>query len=118
MYIVEWNDHEGNLHQQTFDNRADAELEAAYLEEKIRLCENTSRLTMAPGGSGPKQGQPPLSWETPDAMSAPAYNPRRPKACDRLGWEKPAHSHFALRLEKAQRWKLLVRCFEGISLES
>ncbi len=35
MYIVEWNDHEGNLHQQTFDNRADAELEAAYLEEKF-----------------------------------------------------------------------------------
>jgi len=34
VYIVEWTDHEGNLNQQTFDNRADAELEAAYLETK------------------------------------------------------------------------------------
>ncbi len=35
MYIVEWTDHEGSLHQQLFDNRADAKLEAAYLEEKF-----------------------------------------------------------------------------------
>ncbi len=35
MYIVEWNDHEGNRHEMTFDNRADAELEAASLEEEF-----------------------------------------------------------------------------------
>lgn len=34
MYIVEWNDHEGNQHQREFDNQDDAKLEAAYLEEK------------------------------------------------------------------------------------
>lgn len=35
MYIVEWNDHEGNQHQRTFDNLDDARLEAAYLETKF-----------------------------------------------------------------------------------
>ncbi len=35
MHIVEWTDHEGNLHQQSFDSLEDAELEAACLEEKF-----------------------------------------------------------------------------------
>jgi len=35
VYVVEWCDHEGNLNQRTFDNRADAELEAASLEEEF-----------------------------------------------------------------------------------
>lgn len=35
MYIVEWTDREGNLNQRTFDNRDDAQLEAAKLEEKF-----------------------------------------------------------------------------------
>ncbi len=42
MYIVEWNDHEGNLNQRTFDSLEDAELEAASLEEKfdhVRIVE-------------------------------------------------------------------------------
>lgn len=34
MFIVEWNDHEGNQQQRTFDTKEDAELEAAYLETK------------------------------------------------------------------------------------
>lgn len=34
MYIVEWNDHEGNQHQRRFDTLEDAQLEAASLEEK------------------------------------------------------------------------------------
>lgn len=32
MYIVEWNDHEGNRHEKAFDNQEDARREAAYLE--------------------------------------------------------------------------------------
>lgn len=35
MYLVEWNDHEGNLQQREFDNLDDAQLEAAYLEEQF-----------------------------------------------------------------------------------
>lgn len=35
MYIVEWNDFEGNQQQREFDNLEDAQLEAAYLEEKF-----------------------------------------------------------------------------------
>lgn len=35
MYIVEWNDHEGNQHQQEFDTLDDALLEAASLEEQF-----------------------------------------------------------------------------------
>lgn len=34
MFIVEWNDHEGNQHQREFDTKEDAQLEAASLEEK------------------------------------------------------------------------------------
>lgn len=34
MFIVEWNDHEGNQRQRTFETLEDAQLEAAYLEEK------------------------------------------------------------------------------------
>lgn len=34
MFIVEWNDHEGNQRQRTFDNLEDAKAEAAYLETK------------------------------------------------------------------------------------
>lgn len=34
MFIVEWNDHEGNQQQRTFDTLEDAQLEAAYLETK------------------------------------------------------------------------------------
>lgn len=34
MYIVEWNDFEGNQHQREFDTLEDARLEAASLEEK------------------------------------------------------------------------------------
>ena len=32
MFIVEWNDFEGNQHQREFDTLEDAQLEAAYLE--------------------------------------------------------------------------------------
>lgn len=35
MFIVEWNDHEGNQHQWEFENLEDAQLEAAYLEEQF-----------------------------------------------------------------------------------
>ncbi len=35
MYIVEWDDHEGNLHEMVFDSREDAELEAAELEKSF-----------------------------------------------------------------------------------
>ncbi len=35
MYIVEWNDHEGNQRQREFDTLEDAELEAASLEEEF-----------------------------------------------------------------------------------
>lgn len=35
MFIVEWNDHEGNLNQRKFDRLEDAQLEAASLEEKF-----------------------------------------------------------------------------------
>jgi len=35
VYIVEWCDFEGNLQQRAFDNRADAELETASLEEEF-----------------------------------------------------------------------------------
>lgn len=34
MYIVEWNDHEGNQHQIEFEKPEDAELEAESLREK------------------------------------------------------------------------------------
>lgn len=34
MFIVEWNDYEGNQQQRTFDTLEDAQLEAAYLETK------------------------------------------------------------------------------------
>lgn len=34
MFIVEWNDHEGNQRQREFDTLEDAQLEAAYLETK------------------------------------------------------------------------------------
>lgn len=35
MYIVEWNDHEGNQHQRVFGSREVAELEAASLEREF-----------------------------------------------------------------------------------
>ena len=35
MYIVEWNDHEGNQQQRAFDSREAAELEAAALEKEF-----------------------------------------------------------------------------------
>lgn len=35
MFIVEWNDHEGNQQQRAFDSLEDAQLEAAYLETKF-----------------------------------------------------------------------------------
>lgn len=35
MYIVEWDDHEGNRQQRTFDDLEDAQLEAATLKEKF-----------------------------------------------------------------------------------
>lgn len=35
MFIVEWNDFEGNLNQRMFDSLEDAQLEAAYLETKF-----------------------------------------------------------------------------------
>ena len=34
MFIVEWNDFEGNQQQREFDNLEDAKAEAASLEEK------------------------------------------------------------------------------------
>lgn len=34
MFIVEWNDFEGNQRQREFDTLDDAQLEAAYLETK------------------------------------------------------------------------------------
>ncbi len=34
MYIVEWCDHEGNLHEREFQTLQDAKLEAAYLEQQ------------------------------------------------------------------------------------
>jgi len=34
MFIVEWNDHEGNQRQREFDTLEDAQAEAAYLETK------------------------------------------------------------------------------------
>lgn len=34
MYIVEWTDHEGNLHQVAFEDQESAQLEAAQLEEQ------------------------------------------------------------------------------------
>jgi len=34
VFIVEWNDYEGNQQQREFDTLEDAQLEAAYLEEK------------------------------------------------------------------------------------
>lgn len=33
-YIVEWTDHEGNLHDKMFDSLTEAQLEAASLKEK------------------------------------------------------------------------------------
>ncbi len=39
MYIVEWNDHEGNLHQQSFDSLEDARLEAESLKEEFDYVE-------------------------------------------------------------------------------
>lgn len=35
MFIVEWNDYEGNQQQRTFETLEDAKLEAAYLEEQF-----------------------------------------------------------------------------------
>ena len=35
MFIVEWNDHEGNQRQREFDTLEDAQAEAAYLETKF-----------------------------------------------------------------------------------
>lgn len=35
MFIVEWNDFEGNQHQREFDTKEDAELEAESLEEQF-----------------------------------------------------------------------------------
>lgn len=35
MYIVEWTDHEGNLHQLPFEDRENAELEADSLRKKF-----------------------------------------------------------------------------------
>lgn len=35
MYIVEWNDHEGNQQQRAFDSQEDAQLEAAALEKEF-----------------------------------------------------------------------------------
>ncbi len=35
MYIVEWYDKEGNRQEEFFDNRADADLEAARLKEEF-----------------------------------------------------------------------------------
>lgn len=35
MYVVEWNDYEGNLNQRGFETLDDARLEAAYLETKF-----------------------------------------------------------------------------------
>ena len=39
VYTVEWNDFEGNQHQREFDTLEDAQLEAAYLEEKFDYVE-------------------------------------------------------------------------------
>ncbi len=35
QFIVEWDDHEGNRHEMTFDNQEDAQLEAARLKERF-----------------------------------------------------------------------------------
>jgi len=35
VYVVEWNDDEGNQHEMTFDTLDDAQLEAASLEEEF-----------------------------------------------------------------------------------
>ena len=35
MFIVEWNDFEGNQHQREFDTLEDVQLEAASLEEQF-----------------------------------------------------------------------------------
>jgi len=35
MFIVEWYDHKKERHELTFDNKADAELEAAKLGEEF-----------------------------------------------------------------------------------
>lgn len=34
MYKVEWDDHEGNHHEMMLERQGDAEMEAAYLDEK------------------------------------------------------------------------------------
>lgn len=35
MYIVEWNDHEGNRHERMFTSQEEAQLEADSLREKF-----------------------------------------------------------------------------------
>lgn len=35
MYLVEWDDHEGNRHEMTFDSLEDARIEATYLEKEF-----------------------------------------------------------------------------------
>jgi hypothetical protein len=35
MFIVEWNDHEGNQRQRTFETLDDVQVEAAYLETQF-----------------------------------------------------------------------------------
>ncbi len=35
IYIVEWYDQEGDRHERAFDNKADAELGAAKMEESF-----------------------------------------------------------------------------------
>lgn len=34
MFVVQWNNHEGNLEGRTFESLEDAKLEAEYLKEK------------------------------------------------------------------------------------
>lgn len=39
MYLVEWDDQEGNRHQLTFDRLEDAKVEAEALKEKFDFVE-------------------------------------------------------------------------------
>lgn len=39
IYVVEWNDHEGNLQERWFDDLRDARLEAMHLRDRFDYVE-------------------------------------------------------------------------------
>lgn len=43
MYIVEWDDHEGNRHELAFGNLSDAHREAEYLRTKFNYVKIVER---------------------------------------------------------------------------